>query len=250
MTINSLQLNNSCPFVDLGTATWTATATGLYTVSCESFLPWQTSDQPSSIANPPSLGIQDITVVLDVSGSLNSTYWVFYTPGNTTGYYVWYNINSSGVDPAPANLTGIQVTGATGVTANNNATATRAAIAAAVPSSVLTVSGATSHVILNYKQIGTVTAAANSAGASPGFSYSVTAAGSFGMVSGLTITIANNAVNQVTVGNPSPTQPIMSASASMQVTAGNAITVVLASLAPVDQHPNSIKSIINLRQGN
>lgn len=248
MTINSLQLNNSGPFVGLGTATYTTTATGLYTVSCQSFVPWQTSDQPASSTS--SLGIQDITQVADSAGSLNSTYWIFYTAGNTNGYYVWYNINSAGVDPAPANLTGIAVAGATNATANTLATAARAAITAAVATSLLTVAGATSHIILNYTQIGTVTAAANSAGASPGLSYSVTAAGSFGMASGLTITLANNAVNAVVVGNPSPTQPLMGATAQMQVTSGNAITVVLASLAPVDQYPNAIKSIINLRQGN
>lgn len=247
---NSLQLNNSSPFVGLGTATWTATATGLYTVSCQSFIPWQTSDQPSSVANAPSLGIQDVTLAADSGGSLNSTFWTFFTAGNTNKYYVWYNINSAGVDPAVANATGIAVTGATNASANTLATATRAAIAAVSGiGSYLTVSGATSHVILNYTQIGTVTAAANGT-ASPGFSYSVTQAGSFGYVSGLTITLANNAVNAVAVGNPSPTQPLMSASAQMQVTSGNAITVVLASLATADQGLNAVKSIINLRQGN
>ncbi len=248
MTINSLQLNTSGPFVGLGTATYTTTATGLYTVSCQSFIPWQTSDQPSSVANPPSLGIQNITCVADSSGSLNDKYWIFYSPGNTTAYYVWYNINSAGTDPAVANMTGIQVAAATDAADTVIATATRAAITAAVSTSILVVSGATTHVILNYAKIGTVTAAANSA-TSPGFSYSVTAAGSFGLISGLTITLANNAANAVVVGNPSPTQPLMSAQASMQVTSGNAITVVLASLAPVDQGLNVIKSIINLRQG-
>jgi hypothetical protein len=247
---NSLQLNNSSPFVGLGTASWTATVTGLYTLTCQSFIPWQTSDQPSSVANPPSFGIQDITQVADSAGSLNSTYWVFYTAGNTKKYYVWYNINSAGVDPAVANATGIEVAGATNATANTLAGAARTAIAASTGiSAYLTVSGSTSHIILNYVQYGTVTKAANGT-ASPGLTYTVTAAGSFGMQSGLTITLVNNAVNQVVVGNPSPTQPLMSASASMQVTAGNVISVVLASLAPVDQGLNAVKSIINLRQGN
>lgn len=72
----------------------------------------------------------------DSSGDLNNTFFVFYTTPNLA-YYVWFNVNSGGSDPAPsppANVTylGIEVAIATDATAVAVATATKAAIDAAL----------------------------------------------------------------------------------------------------------------------
>lgn len=74
--------------------------------------------------------------VADSSGSLNNTWFVFYTT-STLAYYVWYNVNSAGSDPTPSPPSnviykGIEVAIATNETANDVATATKAAIDATV----------------------------------------------------------------------------------------------------------------------
>lgn len=67
-----------------------------------------------------------ITPVADVAGSLNDTYFEFSSP--TVSYYVWYNVNSLGTDPALAGKTGIEVALATGAAASAVVTATVSAI--------------------------------------------------------------------------------------------------------------------------
>jgi hypothetical protein len=207
--------------------------------------------------------VQTVTMVADVSGSLNSTYWTFYNAGNTTGYYVWNSINSAGVDPAPAGLVGIKVSAATGVTAANLATATAAAInavtgntATAAPTAygpsfgTVNATAATTVVTLSDTQPGTSTSAANSAGASPGFSYSVTTAGSFGTIqSGLVLQILNNGTAVQTVGNPTQTQPSLYLTQTFPATAGTLITMTATSLAPADQTPNAIHGLMNVFAG-
>lgn len=56
-------------------------------------------------------------------------------------------------------------------------------------------------------------------------------------------------VAKLTVGSPSPTQPLMGGSVSLQCAAGDVLTVVLTSAAAVDNALNAIKSIINVFQG-
>ncbi len=243
MATNSISPIAAAPFAGLGTVTYNIPATGLYTVEVGSTIPCQPNDAPMSLANPVAQEVQNISTVADVSGSLNSTYWTFYTAGNLAGYYVWYNINSAGVDPAVSGLTGIQVLGATAATANTLATATRAAIALAV--STVMVTGATNHVIITNLKIGTCTAAANGT-ATPGFSYSITQTGSYGMASGLNIVVNKAGSAIYTLGSPSPTQPSLGGSVRIQCTAADVITVVFSSLAPVDQLPNAVKSTVNL----
>lgn len=57
MTINSLQLNSSTPFAGLGTATFNVLTAGLYTVDCQSTIPYNASgnslrtDQTSPFAS-------------------------------------------------------------------------------------------------------------------------------------------------------------------------------------------------------
>lgn len=62
-----------------------------------------------------------VTFVADVSGSLNNTYFLMASP--TVDYYIWYNVNSAGVDPAPGG-TGFVVNIPTGATAIQVAAAT------------------------------------------------------------------------------------------------------------------------------
>lgn len=246
MTVNSISQIASTPFCGLGTQTYNVPTTGLYTVSVNVTLPWQTSDQPSTVA--PTAEVQNVATVADVSGSLNSTFWTFYTAGNANGYYVWYNINSAGVDPAPAGLTGIAVTGATNATANTLAASTRTAVAAAVSGSLVTVSGATNNVGLTNVQYGACTAAADGT-ATTGFTFTASATGTYGSASGLVIKVNHGATNVYTLSEPTPTQPFMAGSATVQCTAGDTLTVVLTSLATADAKPNAVKGIINVFAG-
>ncbi len=248
MTINSLSPIQSTPFTGLGTQTYNVTTTGLYTLAVRVTLPWMTSDSAAARANPQALEVQDVTCAADTAGSRNSTWWKFYTAGNLHGYYVWYNINSAGVDPAPAGLTGIEVAGATGATASTLGGASRTAIAASAAGAYVTVSGATSHVILTNKQYGSCTAAANGT-ATAGASFSITTTGSYGYASGLSIVGYLNSTAILTLNQPTPTQPSLSGSAIAQATAGDTLTVVLASLADVDQGANAVKGVINIFLG-
>ncbi len=248
MTINSLQLNTSTVVGGLGTQTFNVVTTGIYTLSFKSFIPYLASGgQP--VTTNPSAAISDVTLASDSGGSLNSTYFTFHTGADLYGYYVWYNINSAGVDPAPTGLTGIQVTGATNANATTLATATRAAILASTAASYVTVGGATTHVILTNKQPGLATATANGT-ASPGFTYSNTA-GSFGVpaMSGLDVVIKQGSTVLASYGNPSPTQPIMGGSVIIGATAADVLTIVFSSLSSADAGLNAVKSIVNLYQG-
>lgn len=78
----------------------------------------------------------------DSGGDLNDTYFYLSGANNTTLYYVWYNINSAGTDPAIAGRTGIEVAAATGAADTAIASATQAAIDA-VTGLTATVSTAT-----------------------------------------------------------------------------------------------------------
>lgn len=245
---NALKLNISTPVAGLGTQSYTISTAGLYSFEFKSFLPYLAAGSPPVSAQPSAAAV-DVTLVADVAGSLNSTYFTFGSAGDQALYYIWYNINAAGVDPAVAGRTGIQVAGATGATAATLATATRAAITASSASAYVTVSGATTHVILTEKQVGLTTAAANGT-ASPGFSYSVTA-GSYGTptVSGLVIQLKQNSTILASYGSPSPTQPIMGGSVVVQAAVNDVLSIVLSSLSAADSALNAVKSIVNLYQG-
>ncbi len=246
MTINSLSTVHSTPFCGLGTQTYNVTTTGLYTMAVSITLPWLSPDQPAAVANLPAKEVQTITVTGDTSGSLNSTFWTFYTPGNIAGYYVWYNINSAGVDPAPAGLTGIAVAGATGASATTLGGATRTAIAAAT--SGVVVSGTTSGVILTGATPGACTAAADGTAATS-FTFAVGTTGTYGYASGLNVIGYKNSTSILARNQPSPSQPSLSGSTTVQATAGDTLTVVLASLATADNARNAVKGIINIYLG-
>lgn len=245
---NALQVNQSTVVGGLGTQSFTVVTAGLYTLEFKSFLPYLASgSQPQSTV--PSSEVTDVTLVADSGGSLNSTYWTFNSAGDLYGFYVWYNINSAGVDPAVSGRTGIEVAGATNATANTLAGATRTAIAASSAASYVTVSGATSHVILTNIQVGAATDAANGT-ASPGFSYSITQ-GSYGVpaISGLDVQLKQNSTVLARFGFPSPTQPIMGGSVRISASASDVLSVVLSSLSTADNALNAVKTIVNLYQG-
>ncbi len=68
----------------------------------------------------------DVTMRADSGGDLNSKHWLLDIPNQ--GYYVWYNINAAGVDPAIAGRIGIEVAAATDAANTVVATATATAI--------------------------------------------------------------------------------------------------------------------------
>ncbi len=73
----------------------------------------------------PVAEVRTVQCVADIAGSLNSKYFYLNSAKNVNQYYVWYNVNSAGVDPAVSGKTGIEVPLATGATANTVATTTR-----------------------------------------------------------------------------------------------------------------------------
>lgn len=239
MTVNAFNPNSSSPVAGLGTFLTNIVTAGRYDLSVQSTLPYNTPGNPGDSAE--SYESTDITAVADVAGSLASTYFTFSNAGDANLYYAWYKVSGTGTDPAVAGRTGIEVDIATNDTADTVASATRTAIAAAVTQ--ITVTGATSHVILTNKQLGQNTDAANGT-ASPGFSYSVTQ-GSSDNDSQLIIQIKKNSTVLATVGPPNAYQKVAGASVSVNCSAGDTLSVVLSSLAAVDNLPNAVKSIIN-----
>lgn len=251
---NAIQLNQSTPVGGLGTQSYTLTASGLYSLSCQSFIPYAPAGTATQSASP-SAASSNITLVADSSGSLNSTYFTFGSANDAYLYYVWYNINSAGVDPAIAGRTGIQVTGATNATAATLATATAAAITAATTAGtgaanyVTAVVASTTHVVITSIQPGKKTAAADGTAAT-GFTF-VATAGSYGTPeqSGLVIQLKQGSTVLATSSFPTPTQPLLIAKSIFQGSSGDVISVVLSSLSGADNALNAVKSIVNLFQG-
>lgn len=78
-------------------------------------------------SNPGTKEKTQVTTVADVAGSLNNKYFTLHSAANATSYYVWYNVNGAGVDPAPGG-TGIMVAIPTGASATAVALATATAV--------------------------------------------------------------------------------------------------------------------------
>ncbi len=256
---NSLSPIASTPVVGLGTQSYTIPTTSLWTATCQTFIPYfPAGSQPQSVV--ASAEVQNVATVADSSGSLNNTYFIYYTAGNLYGFYIWFNINSAGTDPAPTGglqaagaLLGIQVAGATNISAANLATAIITAMNANATFALYAKAsaGASGHVVISNIPYGTATAAADSVSAAPGFTYSVTAAGSYGTpaMSGLNIVIEHGSTVVATASAPSPTQPLLGAAATFSATAADAVTVSLSSLSTADAALNAVKSIVNVYQG-
>lgn len=69
-------------------------------------------------------------------------YWRFNSAGDTTQYYVWYNVNGTNTNPTLVGLTGIQVNILSGDNATQVATKTQVAISAATVGVTVTTSSA------------------------------------------------------------------------------------------------------------
>lgn len=119
-------------------------------------------------------GNQTVTTVADVSGSLNSTYFLLQDAASAHRYYVWFNINSAGVDPLIAGRTAVPITGATNVSANTLATSLRSAIGALNGAASFTTGGSNAAVTILNQSVGAFTPATD--GAAPtGFTFASTA---------------------------------------------------------------------------
>jgi hypothetical protein len=121
----------------------------------------------------------NITLIADSGGNLNNKYFTFRDQSGLNKYYVWYNINSAGADPAPAGFiaaNGIVVAGATNATAATLATATTAAIVARAPTGVTATNGASTHTIITNNVPGVATATADTG--ATGFTFTRTITGS------------------------------------------------------------------------
>ncbi len=245
MTINSLSPIQSTPFTGLGTQTFNVPADGQYTVSANVTIPWQTADAPSTVA--ATKNVQTITTVADSSGSLNDTYFTFSDAGDVHNYYAWMNINSAGTDPAIEGLTGIEVAGATDVTANTLATAARAAITTATAGNIV-VTGGTNAIILTNVGRGATTAAADGEDAT-GFGFSTGTAGTYGSGSGLVVKVLLEGDEVLALSQPTPTQPLLAGQVTFEAEADDVIEVVMSSLASADNLKNTVKGIINVYKG-
>lgn len=126
-----------------------------------------------------------VTAVADVASSLNSDYFTFHAPQSLVNsdytaesFYVWYDVNSAGTDPAVAGHTGIEVDIAVGATAAQVAAATIAAINANASDKVKAfASSSAAQFYIENLYMGEVTAAANGA-SSPAFTFSQAVVGS------------------------------------------------------------------------
>ncbi len=117
----------------------------------------------------------NVTFTADTAGSLNSTFFTFQSQDAVNKYYMWFNINSAGVDPAVSGRTGIMVAGATGATAATLATAAVAAASATV--GVAVVAGVSGHIIVRDTAPGVATAVADGTAATS-FTFTRTITGS------------------------------------------------------------------------
>ncbi len=127
-----------------------------------------------------------------VSSNLNNTYFTFSNTGNVNNFAAWYNVNGEGTAPVIVGSPTLIVIAIAANTVNTTVASTsRTAITTAAPSGI-TVSGATTHVILTNTP-GTSDATANGA-VSPGFSIVNTPGALSGAVSlvNSTITLTNH----------------------------------------------------------
>lgn len=127
-----------------------------------------------AVWTPTSVGTQTVTTVADSAGSLNSTYFLLDDAASANKYYVWFNINSAGVDPAVSGRTGVPITGATNVSANTLATSIGSAVAALNGTNSFTTGVASNVVTITNKVVGAFTPAVD--GTAPtGFAFATTA---------------------------------------------------------------------------
>lgn len=121
-----------------------------------------------------------ITAVADSAGSLNDTYFLVSVPTDADvadDYYVWYNVNSAGTDPALAGKTGIEVALATGATAIQVASATATAIDAVSAFNSSVDYSLSSRFMVQAKYAGTTGVASADSGTATGFTFTAVRSG-------------------------------------------------------------------------
>jgi hypothetical protein len=157
-----------------------------------------------------------ILCVADTAGSLNNKYFTINSP--TVAYYVWFNVNSAGVDPAIAGKVAIPVAIATGATNAQVATAVAAALdglnafVATADTATVTSTNAVKGVATNATDGNAgVTTTVTIAGADTPYSVTLTVVGAHG---GKTWTVSTGTLPEgltlapktgIIAGNPSAT---------------------------------------------
>jgi len=128
--------------------------------------------------------VSTVETVADTSGSLNDQYFLLYSEGDATSYYVWYNVADSGTDPSTIStntdiyglsFTAIEVTLSTNDIASTVATNTASAITAISDFSASVDGTITNRVtITNASTSTTATSETDEGIATTGFSFNTT----------------------------------------------------------------------------
>lgn len=169
-------------WIDIPSATVGTTAAGAYLISAFDVTfqfiraVWNYtgigSQTITTIADTGIIQHQTVTTVADVAGSLNSSYFILSSINLVTkvqkNFYMWFNVNSQGVDPALPGKTAVPIAVATGASANTIATSMRTALNALTNDFIAT--GSSAAVIITNRAPGPVPAAANGT-ASTGFTF-------------------------------------------------------------------------------
>lgn len=111
-----------------------------------------------------------VTCTGDTAGSLNNTYFVFHSANDATKYYMWYNVDDGGTDPAVANAIGVQVAISAGDNASTVASVSRAQFDPDFQSDFIE-TGATDKIVFQNVAVGSTTDAVDTG--STGFTISV-----------------------------------------------------------------------------
>ena len=125
--------------------------------------------------------VQDVDTVLDVSGSLNSTYFyidtINATSGATVRYGIWFDVDSGGTEPTDTTVdTWVETDISEDDSANTVATAARSSIGAL---GAFSTGGATNAVAVTHAVSGPVPGSSDSSAAATGFTFD--AAGTAGV---------------------------------------------------------------------
>lgn len=157
------------------------------------------------------------------ASNLNSKYFTFKSAADATSYYMWYNVNGEGTDPAPGG-TGVSVAIAAGDVANTVASASRAKFALSPLNADFTESGATDKILFQCVSTGATTDSADGAAAT-GFAFSTTIQG--GSVGATEFQIGSNSVTatnlKTAINAQASLTPIVIATVSSNVVTVKAI---------------------------
>src|SRR3989344_1322365 len=120
--------------------------------------------------------ITEVTVFA-ASGITTGDYFLLYSATDATGYYVWYDKDSGGGNPAITGKTGIEVDIAAANTSTNVASATSSAINSIAGADFTASQSAAVVTITNDAKGSTTDASDSSGGTSTGFTFNITTQG-------------------------------------------------------------------------